>query len=86
VTLFWIGLNLFDISVYMKDAQAMAMPQALAAGGGDDAVHDWNYLFSKAGLLRYDREIGNVVFGLGVAAVTAAVILAGYFSVKPEKS
>jgi len=70
----------------MKDAQAMAMPQALAAGGGDDAVNDWNYLFSKAGLLRYDREIGNVVFGLGVAAVTAAVILAGYFSVKPEKS
>ena len=80
VTLFWIGQNLFNISVYVKDAQAMALP--LVSMGGGDAIHDWNYLLAHSGLLRWDRQIGSVVYGLGLIVMIAAIVLAGYRSVE----
>jgi hypothetical protein len=42
VTLFWAGQNFFGISLYVKDARAMALP-LVSVGGGDDTIHDWNY-------------------------------------------
>src|SRR5512134_168055 len=39
VTLFWCGQNLFNISVYIKDAQDMALP-LVSVGGGNDVIHD----------------------------------------------
>ena len=50
------GQNFFWISVYVKDAQAMALP-LLSVGGGEDTIHDWNYILSKVGLLRWDQVI-----------------------------
>lgn len=55
VTLFWVGQNFFNISVYVKDAQAMALP-LVSIGGGNDTIHDWNYLLLKFNLLRYDQQ------------------------------
>jgi len=81
VTLFWTGQNLFNISVYIRDAQAMALP-LVSIGGGEDTIHDWNYLLSRFGLLRWDRQIGGLVYGLGLLIVIASVVLAGYWSFK----
>jgi hypothetical protein len=63
VTLFWTGQNFFGISLYVKDAQAMVLP-LVSVGGGDDTIHDWNYLLSKLGLLRWDQVIGNLIGAL----------------------
>lgn len=72
VTLFWVGQNLFNISVYVKDAQAMALP-LVAVGGGGDTIHDWNYILFKVGLLRWDHGVGNAVFLLGVLVMIASI-------------
>jgi hypothetical protein len=86
VTLFWTGQNLFNISVYVKDAQAMALP-LVSVGGGEDTIHDWHYLLSHAGLLRWDRQAGTLVYGLGLLVVAASVVMAGYYSVdRPVKA
>jgi hypothetical protein len=82
VTLFWTGQNFFGISVYVKDAQAMALP--LLSIGGGDPIHDWNYLLSRLGILRWDRGLGNSLYLLGVVIITAAVI-AG-FSLSVERA
>ncbi len=84
VTLFWTGQNLFNISVYVKDAQTMALP-LVSVGGGEDTIHDWHYLLSRFGLLHWDRQIGGLVYGLGLLIVIASVILAGYWSFKRKE-
>jgi len=38
VTLFWTGQNFFGISLYVKDAQAMALP-LVSVGGGEAPVN-----------------------------------------------
>jgi hypothetical protein len=83
VTLFWVGQNLFNISVYIKDAQAMAIP--LVSMGGRDAIHDWNYMLTKIGLLRYDQLVGNLAYGVGLVTMIAAIIMAGYYSFEREE-
>jgi len=83
VTLFWAGQNLFNISVYVKDAQAMAMP--LVSMGGGDAIHDWNYILTKLGLLRHDQGVGNLAYGMGLVTMIAAIMMAGYYSLDREE-
>jgi len=56
---FWLGENLLNISVYMADARRMILP---LVGGGE---HDWNILFYKVHLLRYDTVIAKIVRFVG---------------------
>jgi hypothetical protein len=79
VTLFWTGQNLFVISAYVKDAQALALP-LVSIGGGEDTIHDWNYILSRLGLLRWDRAIGSTIYLLGIAIVIASLIYGFYRS------
>jgi hypothetical protein len=85
VTFFWVGRNLFNISLYVKDAQTMALP-LVSVGGGEDTIHDWNYLLSHAGLLRWDRQVGSLVYGLGLLVTIASVIMAGHWSIDRSES
>jgi len=48
--------QLLPISVYMADARAQELP-LLSVGGGDDVIHDWNYLFGHLGVLAHDTQI-----------------------------
>jgi len=34
-------------------------------GDGEDAIHDWFFLFSKLGLLEHDVEIAHLVRAVG---------------------
>ncbi len=58
----WVGYNIINVSVYMADAIAMDLPLL----GGDGVLHDWNILFSNAGVLGHSLLIANIVYGLGV--------------------
>jgi hypothetical protein len=84
VMLFWVGQNLFNISVYVKDAQAMALP-LVSIGGGEDTIHDWNYLLSKFGLLRWDQAFGNIAYVLGLLIIAASVVVGFYLSFQKEE-
>lgn len=77
VALFWTGQNFFGISVYIKDAQAMELP-LLSIGGGEDTIHDWNYILAKLGLLRWDQVIGGMAFWTGAVIMVLAVAWAVY--------
>jgi hypothetical protein len=56
----WVAQNLWNISVYVQDAQAEELP---LVGGGE---HDWAYLLGELGLLEHDHFIGQLVRFLGV--------------------
>ena len=60
VVLWWVAQNLWNISVYVKDARALALP---LVGGGE---HDWAYLLGEMGLLRREQGIGQAFFATGL--------------------
>ncbi|WP_421656088.1 hypothetical protein [Leptothermofonsia sp. ETS-13] len=74
VTLCWVAQNLWDVSIYIKDAQARALPLL----GGEAVLHDWHFLLLDMNLLTKDQLIGNLVFWLGVLLYIAA-IFAGFY-------
>jgi hypothetical protein len=80
VTLFWVSQSLFNVSVYVKDARAQALPLL----GGEDVIHDWNWLLDRLHLLRWDQTLGNLVFFLGVLALAISVAGGLYFSLEEE--
>jgi hypothetical protein len=85
VTSFWCGQSLFNVSVYIRDAQAMVLP-LVSIGGGEDTIHDWNYLLSWSGLLRWDEAIGTLVYLLGVGVMLASVAWGLYHSIEREEA
>ena len=54
----WFSTNLMSTGVYMADAEALQLPLVTAEGGGGSVIHDWEFLFSKFGLLRCCEAIG----------------------------
>jgi hypothetical protein len=62
--LFFFFEQFLPISTYMADARAMELP-LVSVGGGDDVIHDWNYLFGKMDLLARDTQIAGVVLFIG---------------------
>jgi hypothetical protein len=76
VTLFWVGQSLFNVSVYARDARARALPLL----GGEETIHDWNYILAKVGLIRWDQAVGNVIYAVGLLALAASILGGFYFS------
>jgi len=78
----WLGENLVNISVYMKDARDLALP---LVGGGD---HDWNELFYRFGLLGEDsvRTVAAATHYLGVAVMLAGLAWMAWLALTGARS
>lgn len=68
VALWWLAQNLWNVSVYVQDAQAQELP---LVGGGE---HDWAYLLDALGWLEHDQQAGRIVRLTGVVVFLAAMI------------
>lgn len=71
IVLAWGAASLLNVSQYIGDAQAQALPLL----GGDGAIHDWWYLLTEWGLLKYDATIA--LFVRALAAIAYVVAIAG---------
>jgi len=80
VTLFWVSQSLFNVSVYVKDARAQALPLL----GGDGVIHDWNWLLGRLGLLSWDQVIGSVFYTMGLLVLTVSILGGLYFSLSDQ--
>jgi hypothetical protein len=75
----WVAQNLWNIAVYVQDAQAEELP---LVGGGE---HDWAYLLGKVGLIDHDHVIGQLVRFTGVL-VFAYSTMRGLTYTRPQPS
>ncbi len=75
IALMWAGQSLINVSVYAGDAIVMQLPLL----GGDNSFHDWNYLLSTLGILRWTPEIAQTFYATGVAMILAGIGLACVF-------
>jgi hypothetical protein len=71
--LFFMFEQLLSIATYMADARAQDLP-LLSLGGGEDVIHDWNYLFDKLGVLDHDIQIAGFVRFIGWLGMITVVV------------
>jgi hypothetical protein len=76
VTTFWLATSLVNLEVYIADARAMELPLL----GGDNSTHDWNWLLSDLGWLRFDKAIAGFVYALGLISAVISVGGGLYFA------
>lgn len=72
ITLFWVGQNLINVSVYAGDAVKMQLPLL----GGDNVIHDWNWLLFDLGQLHHTAVIAGTIRTLGIVVLIIATIWA----------
>lgn len=80
VGLWWFGENFLDLAPYIGDARAGVLP--LLGGNTGHAspygFHDWEFLLTETGLLRYDQAIARLSHGIGSVIMLLAVAWGGY--------
>jgi hypothetical protein len=69
---FFFFEQFLPIGVYMADAQCQCL-EYVTVGDAELAEHDWFYLFSRAGVLEHDTQIGNFFRVLGWIGMLGAV-------------
>ena len=74
VMMYWLAINFFSVGHYAADAVNMNLPLL----GGDNSIHDWNYLLSTLGLLGQTKIVTELIYFAGMLCITAGC----YFSCK----
>jgi hypothetical protein len=77
LTLFWVGQSILNVSVYAADSLALQLPLI----GGEDSLHDWNYMLERLGLLGQTAKIGGLLRLCGTLVIVAAIFFGLKFSV-----
>lgn len=67
--LFWLGESLLNVSVYAADSVEMQLPLL----GGNDSIHDWNYMLDHLGLLWHTAGIAFAIRALGTLTIILAL-------------
>lgn len=70
----WLGSSFFDVAIYAKDSIFMNLPLL----GGDNVIHDWNYLLSTLGVLKYTSQIAGFIYSLGIFSLIVGVVAGLY--------
>ncbi len=81
LTLFWVGENLLNVSVYAGDSLHMQLPLLF----GDNSIHDWNWLLIYTGQLRHTDSISHIIKALGILTILIATAASIYFSLHDKK-
>jgi hypothetical protein len=70
--MFFFFEQFLPIATYMADARAQELP-LLTVGDSDDVIHDWNYLFTRLGVLDHDTQIAQAMRAIGWIGMLATV-------------
>ena len=81
LVLFWAGESLLNVSVYAADSVAMQLPLL----GGDNSIHDWNYMLDHLGLLGRTAGIAFVLRVLGTLLIVCAAVWAIRAALRPAR-
>jgi hypothetical protein len=69
---FFFFEQFLPVGIYMADSRSQSLTY-VTVGDPDQAEHDWYYLFSHAGVLEHDTQIGGAVRLLGWMGMLAVV-------------
>jgi len=72
IILMWTAESIIEVARYAADAIVMQLPLL----GGDNVIHDWNYLFTATQLLKYTQPISTVMYDIGLLVFITGIVLA----------
>ena len=75
----WLSFSLSELSIYIGDARAQQLD---LLGPTSDPLHDWHYLLSTMGLLKFDGSLAFATRGLGFVILVGSVGLGIWLLVK----
>lgn len=81
ICLWWFGENFLDMAPYINDARSLTLP-LIGGNTGYSApygFHDWEYILTESGLLRFDHKIAVAAHAGGSAVMLFAIGLCGYW-------
>ncbi len=81
ILLFWVGINIINVSYYASDSIVMQLPLL----GGDSSIHDWNFMLTYFNVLQYTPIIAKSIYTAGVLVLILAGILSFLYSRKVEE-
>ncbi len=81
LVLFWVGESLLNVSVYASDSIGMQLPLL----GGQDSVHDWNYMLERIGLLQQTPAIAGTLRMIATLAIIAASAFSVLYANRKEE-
>ena len=76
IALCWTAQNLWDVSIYIKDAQERSLPLL----GGEGVLHDWHFLLLDLNLLAQAQLVGEITFFLGSILYLIAIVGGVYYA------
>lgn len=80
LVLLWVGESVLNVSVYAGDAVEMQLPLL----GGNDSIHDWNYLLDHLGWLSHTDGIAKALHAIAALIIVAGVVWAVIASLKSK--
>jgi len=80
--MYWLAINLFNVSVYVGDAVTMSLPLLTS----DTSTHDWKQIFTILGILNHTDIISGIIFVTGLLVMVLALVLGLLNSGKVDKS
>ena len=82
LVLFWVGESILNVSVYAGDSLVLQLPLL----GGQDSVHDWNYMLSSLNLLPATGQIAGAIRLLGTTVIAVASFGAFRFARRADEN
>lgn len=84
VTLWWFGQNFFDIAPYVNDARSLQLPLVGGNVGHSSpyGFHDWEYILTESGLLRYDHFFAKLSITMGTMIFILSFAWGGFLLYK----
>jgi hypothetical protein len=78
--LWWLGQNFMDISPYIDDARRLTMPLVGGNTGQTSpyGFHDWEFILTETGLIRYDHTFARLSHALGTCLILLAFAWGGF--------
>lgn len=70
VAVFFTGVSLVDVSIYVRDAETKILPLL----GGHHVKHDWATFLGDHDMLDWGVPLGNLFFFLGLMAALGAIV------------
>ena len=71
VALFFTGISIMDVSIYVKDAGLLQLP---LIGGLSKSHHDWANLMRDWGTMEYSYTFGEILFWCGFIACSFGLV------------
>ena len=73
VCTWWAGQNLVDLAPYIADARRLKLVLLGGRTGAEVEGHDWEYLLTSLGWMRFDHALGRTAHVVGTLVMLAAL-------------